>query len=64
MHTANSSVQSVRIQVRTERTGILTSVQMTSRDGEAGSLGVSGGAIFRVTPDDGRALQEIGEDCR
>jgi len=35
---------------------------MTAWDGWAGPAGVSGGVIFRVTPDDGRALQVIGED--
>ena len=28
------------------------------------TAGVSGGAILRATPDDGWALQVIGEDCR
>jgi len=30
-----------------------------ARDGRAGTAGVSGGAICRVAPDDGRALQVI-----
>jgi len=46
------------------QTGILASIWMTARNGWAGPVGVSGGAIFRVTQIDGRALQVIGEDCR
>jgi len=32
---------------------------MTARDGRAGPVGVSGGAIRRITPGDGRSLQVI-----
>jgi len=49
---------------RPGRTGILASIQTTARDGLAGTAGVSGGAISRVTRGDGRALQVIGEDWR
>jgi len=37
-------------------TGILASVWTTAQDGLGGTVGVSGGAIFPVTPDDGQAL--------
>jgi len=70
------SVQSVRLRGRTGRTavqylkgrpgrtGILASIQTTARDGLAGTTGASGGAIFRVTPDDGRALYVPGGPYR
>ena len=44
--------------------GILAPIRITARDGLVGIAGVSGGAICRVTPDDGLALQAISEDCR
>jgi len=53
------------------RTGISASVRTTAQDGLVGTAGVSGGAIFGETPDDGWALQVtrgplqvIGEACR
>ena len=68
----NPSVQSVRLLARTGRTAVpgrapgtdryLGAVRITARDGRAGPADVAGGAIFRVTPDDRRALQIIGED--
>jgi len=39
-------------------------VRKTARDERVGTTGVSDGAIFRVAPDDERALQVISEDCR
>jgi len=36
---------------------------MTTRNGRAGTIGGSG-AIFRVTPDDGRTVQVTGGPCR
>jgi len=55
------SVQSARLRARTGRTGILASA---ARDGLAETIGVSSGAIFRVTRDEGRALQVIDVPCR
>jgi len=53
------SIKSVRLRVRSGRTGILVSVRTTARKGLAGTAGVLGGAIFQVTPDDRRALWVI-----
>jgi len=59
------SVQSVRLLVRTGRTAVTERAPATDgylrarpddSPGRAGTAGVSGGAIFPVTPDDGRAL--------
>jgi len=50
------SVQSVRPRVRTGWTAV---PERGARDGRAGPVGVSGGAIRRIAPGDKRALQVI-----